>query len=229
MTKSGRARGPEQRVRAEGRTPSSVRWLERQRRDPYVAEARRLGYRSRAAFKLKELDDRLHLLKQGARLVDLGAAPGGWTQIAAERTRAATSTKGRVVAVDLLPMDPIPGAVLIQHDVESAEAAALIVAALGGPADIVLSDMAAPATGHASTDHLRTLALAEAAAALAVELLRPGGTFLVKLFRGRDEGELLAAIKRDFATVRWVKPPASRSESSEAYLLATGFRGPSKG
>jgi 23S rRNA (uridine2552-2'-O)-methyltransferase len=224
MTKAGRARGPEKRVRAEGRTPSSVRWLERQRRDPYVAEARRQGYRSRAAFKLKELDDRLHLLKPGARVVDLGAAPGGWTQVAAERTGAASSDKGRVVAVDLLPMDPIPGAVVIQGDVEAAGTGALIVAALGGPADVVLSDMAAPATGHASTDHLRTLALAEAAAALAVELLRPGGALLVKLFRGRDEGELLAAIKRDFTTVRWVKPPASRSESSEAYLVATGFR-----
>ncbi len=226
MTKT---RGREQRVRAEGRTPSSVRWLERQRRDPYVAEARRQGYRSRAAFKLVELDDRLHLLKPGARIVDLGAAPGGWTQIAVQRTRAASSGNGRVVAVDLLPMDSIPGAILLHHDVESADVAAAIVAALGGPADLVLSDMAAPATGHASTDHLRTLALAEAAAALAVELLRPGGAFLVKLFRGRDEGELLAAIKRDFTTVRWVKPPASRSESSEAYLVATGFRGPLKG
>jgi 23S rRNA (uridine2552-2'-O)-methyltransferase len=205
-----------------------VRWLERQRRDPYVAEARRRGYRSRAAFKLMELDDRLHFLKPGARIVDLGAAPGGWTQVAVERTGAFTSAKGRVVAIDLVPMDPIPGATLLQHDAEDPGLGALIAAALGGRADVVLCDMAAPAIGHASTDHLRTLALAEAAAALAAELLAPGGAFLVKLLRGRDEGDLLAALKRDFTTVRWVKPPASRTESAEAYLLATGFRAPLK-
>ncbi|HUC63364.1 MAG TPA: RlmE family RNA methyltransferase [Alphaproteobacteria bacterium] len=215
------------RVKAAGRTPSQRRWLERQLNDPYVAEAKRRGYRSRAAFKLAEMDDKLRLLKPGACVVDLGAAPGGWTQIAVERVRAdATDGKrGRVIALDILPMDPIPGAETLQMDFMDDSAPARLRAALAGPADLVLTDMAPPATGHAATDHLRIVALAEAAAELALEVLAPGGAFVAKVWQGGTERELLERLKRGFASVRHVKPPASRKESAELYVVATGFKG----
>jgi 23S rRNA (uridine2552-2'-O)-methyltransferase len=206
------------------RTASSARWLERQLNDPYVAEARRLGYRSRAAFKLAQLDDRFGLIALGARVVDLGAAPGGWTQVAVERSHAREG-RGRVVAVDMSPMEPIAGAEILELDFLAPEAPERIRAALGGPADLVMSDMAAPATGHPQTDHLRIMALAEAAYAFAGEVLAPGGAFLAKVLRGGAEKQLLDALKRDFATVRHVKPPASRADSAEIYVVATGFRG----
>ncbi len=212
------------RVRTAGRRkPSSTQWLERQLNDPYVREARRLGYRSRAAFKLLQLDDRFHFLKPGARVVDLGSAPGGWTQVAAARTKAEAG-RGRVVGIDLLPTDPVPGATLLERDFLDDEAPAALRQALGGPADVVLSDMAAPATGHAATDHLRVMALAEAAYAFAREVLTPGGTFVAKVFQGGAERELLAQLKRDFASLRHAKPPASRAESAEVYVVAQGFR-----
>jgi 23S rRNA (uridine2552-2'-O)-methyltransferase len=210
------------RVRgARRRKPSSTEWLNRQLNDPYVAEAHRLGYRSRAAFKLIQLDDRFHLLKPGMRIVDLGCAPGGWAQIAARRVGA----QGRVVGIDLLPTDPIESATLLTGDFRNTEMAGHIREALGGPADLVLSDMAAPATGHAATDHLRVVALAEGAFAFAESLLKPGGAFVAKVFQGGAEGELLAALKRAFAEVRHAKPAASRAESAETYVVAKGFRG----
>ena len=210
---------------AKQRKPSSTAWLTRQLNDPYVAEAKRLGYRSRAAFKLIELDDRYHFLKHGARIVDLGAAPGGWTQIAAKRI-GATEGKGRLVAADILAMEGVPGATILELDFLAAEAPARIKEALGGNADVVLSDMAQPTTGHASTDHLRIVALAEAAYDFAKEVLAPGGAFIAKVFQGGAEGELLAALKRDFTSLRHAKPPASRSESAEVYVVAQGFRAP---
>ena len=223
--RQGSSRRLSVKVKSAGkRSVSSTRWLERQLNDPYVAEAKRLGYRSRAAFKLAELDDRLHLLKPGARIVDLGAAPGGWTQIAVERARTSDG-RGQVVALDLLPMQPIAGAEILQLDFLDADAPQRIRAALGGPADLVMSDMAAPSTGHPQTDHLRIMALAEAAYAFAAEILSPGGAFLAKVLRGGTEKELLDRLKRDFATVRHVKPPASRANSAEIYVVATGFRG----
>ena len=206
------------------RSASSTRWLERQLNDPYVAEARRLGYRSRAAFKLAQLDDRFGLIQPGARVVDLGAAPGGWTQVAAERSRAREG-RGLVLAVDLTPMEPVAGAEILELDFLAPEAPGRIRAALGGLADLVMSDMAAPATGHPQTDHLRIMALAEAAYAFAKEVLAPAGAFLAKVLRGGAEKQLLDALKRDFATVRHVKPPASRADSAEIYVVATGFRG----
>jgi 23S rRNA (uridine2552-2'-O)-methyltransferase len=210
--------------RTRRRKPSSTEWLTRQLNDPYVAEAHRLGYRSRAAFKLIQLDDRYHLLKPGGRVVDLGCAPGGWTQIAADRVGAAKG-RGAIVGIDLLPTDPVPGATLFAGDFRDPAAADRVRAALGGPADLVLSDMAAPATGHAATDHLRIVALAEEALAFAETVLRPGGAFVAKVFQGGAEGALLAALKRGFALVRHAKPPASRAESAETYVVATGFRG----
>jgi 23S rRNA (uridine2552-2'-O)-methyltransferase len=213
------------RVKTAGkRTASSTQWLERQLNDPYVSEAKRLGYRSRAAFKLMELDDRFHVLKPGLRVVDLGAAPGGWTQVAVERVRAEAG-RGCVVGMDILAIDPIPGASLLRGDFLDDKAPAALREALGGPADIVLSDMAAPTTGHAATDHLRVVALAEAAYAFAREVLAPGGVFIAKVFQGGAEGELLADLKRDFASLRHAKPPASRAESAEIYVVAQGFRG----
>ena len=209
---------------AKQRSVSSAAWLARQLNDPYVAEAKRLGYRSRAAFKLIELDERFHLLKRGARIVDLGAAPGGWTQIAVQRIGAAEG-KGQIVAADILPMEAVPGAIVLQQDFLDEKAPAEIIAALGGQADLVLSDMAAPATGHAATDHLRIVALAEAAYEFAKEVLAPGGAFVAKVFQGGAEGELLASLKRDFTTLRHAKPPASRAESAEVYVVAQGFRG----
>ncbi len=227
--RSGRApTAPRQaavRVRTAGRRkPSSTQWLERQLNDPYVREARRLGYRSRAAFKLLQLDDRFHFLKPGARVVDLGCAPGGWTQVATARTKA-DAGRGRVVGIDLLPTDPVPGATLLQGDFLEEKAPEALRQALGGAADVVLSDMAAPATGHAATDHLRVMALAEAAYAFARQVLAPGGTFVTKVFQGGAERELLAQLKSGFASVRHAKPPASRAESAEVYVVAQGFRG----
>jgi 23S rRNA (uridine2552-2'-O)-methyltransferase len=206
---------------ARRRKPSSTEWLERQLNDPYVAEAHRLGYRSRAAFKLIQLDKRFRLLATGSRVVDLGCAPGGWTQIAAVRV----GPKGKVVGIDLNPTEPLPGAKIFEGDFREPETAASIRDALGGPADLVLSDMAAPATGHAVTDHLRIVALAEEAFAFAETILKPGGAFVAKVFQGGTEGELLAALKRTFTEVRHAKPAASRAESAETYVVAKGFRG----
>jgi 23S rRNA (uridine2552-2'-O)-methyltransferase len=203
------------------RTPSSRAWLERQINDPYVARAKREGYRSRAAFKLAEIDDKFHLLKKGARVVDLGAAPGGWSEIAARRIGAG----GKVVALDILDMKPIPGVEFIKLDFLDAAAPERIKAVLGGEADVVLSDMAANATGHRQTDHLRIMALAEAAAHFARGVLAPGGSFLCKVLQGGTETALLAELKRDFSSVKHIKPPASRTDSAELYLLARGFRG----
>jgi 23S rRNA (uridine2552-2'-O)-methyltransferase len=217
---------------ARGRTASSQRWLERQLNDPYVAESKRLGYRSRAAFKLLQLDDKYHFLKPGARVVDLGAAPGGWTQIAVARVGAADKGArggGQVVGLDYLPVEPIAGATLIEADFMAEDAPARLKAALGGPVDVVLSDMAAPTTGHSKTDHLRIVGLCEAALEFAIEVLAPGGAFVAKVFQGGTEGELLARMKRAFRTVRHAKPPASRAESAETYVVATGFRGEPEG
>ena len=204
------------------RKQSSNLWLERQLNDPYVARAKREGMRSRAAYKLIEIDDRAHFLKNGARVLDLGAAPGGWSQVAARCVGAPQS--GRVVAIDLLPMEPIAGVDFAQIDFLDLEAPEKLKAMLGGPADVVLSDMAANATGHAKTDHLKIMALVEAAADFAGEVLKPGGTFLAKVLQGGTEAAVLAALKRDFKSVRHVKPAASRSDSAELYLLATGYR-----
>jgi 23S rRNA (uridine2552-2'-O)-methyltransferase len=218
-------RAPAVRVKTAGRRKaSSTQWLERQLNDPYVSEAKRLGYRSRAAFKLIQLDDRFHFLKPGARVVDLGAAPGGWTQVAAARVKAADG-RGKVVGIDYLPMDPVPGATVLAGDFLAADAPERLRAALGGPADVMLSDMAAPATGHATTDHLRIMALAEAAYEFAREVLAPGGIFIAKVLQGGSERSLLEALKRDFTSVRHVKPPASRAESAEVYVVAQRFRG----
>jgi 23S rRNA (uridine2552-2'-O)-methyltransferase len=203
------------------RTLSSRTWLERQINDPYVARAKREGFRSRAAFKLAEIDDKFHLIKHGARVVDLGAAPGGWSEIAARRA----GPGGRVVALDILDIKPIAGVEFAQLDFLHASAPARLKEMLGGRADVVLSDMAANATGHRQTDHLRIMALAEAAAFFAREVLAPGGAFLCKVLQGGTEANLLAELKRDFATVKHVKPPASRTDSAELYLMAKGFRG----
>jgi len=203
------------------RTPSSRAWLERQIRDPYVARAKREGLRSRAAYKLAEIDAKYRLLKPGARVVDLGAAPGGWSEVAARRV----GTSGRVIAIDVLDMKPIVGVEFLNLDFLDAAAPERLKALLGGKADVVLSDMAANTTGHRQTDHLRIMALAEAAAQFAREVLAPGGSFLCKVFQGGTEAALLADLKRDFAAVRHVKPPASRADSAELYLLARGFRG----
>ncbi|WP_307270912.1 RlmE family RNA methyltransferase [Labrys wisconsinensis] len=207
---------------------SSQLWLERQLNDPFVARARREGYRSRAVYKLMEIDDKAGLLKPGRRVLDLGAAPGGWSQLAADRCRAAEGPeggRGTVVAIDLLPVDPIPGVDFVQMDFMDDAAPERLKAMLGGPADIVLSDMAANTVGHRATDHLRIVALVEAAAHFAVEVLAPGGAFLAKVFQGGTESDILTLLKRDFATVKHIKPAASRAGSSEMYVLATGFRG----
>ena len=227
MTKAGSGhRGLHQRVKtARKRKPSSQRWLERQLNDPYVARSKQEGFRSRAAYKLLEIDDRFGLLKPGRRVVDLGAAPGGWSQIAAARV-GSTDQDPLVVAIDYLGMDPLPGVTILEKDFLDPDAPDLIREALGGKsADLVLSDMAAPTTGHKATDHLRIVALCEAAADFARDILAPGGHFLAKVFRGGTENTLLAILKRDFAKVQHVKPPASRSDSPELYLLATSFRG----
>ena len=209
---------------ARKRSLSSTLWLQRQLNDPYVALAKREGYRSRAAFKLAELDDKYRLLKPGQRLVDLGSAPGGWSQVAATRI-GADKGRGGVVAIDLLEMEPVPGVEFAQLDFLAADAPEKVRAMLKGGADGVISDMAANATGHRKTDHLKIVALVELAAAFAVEILKPGGFFVAKVLQGGTEGALLATLKRDFATVRHVKPQASRADSAELYVLATGFRG----
>ena len=251
VPKSGRGgRDLKVRVRShKGRTLASKLWLERQLNDPYVARARQEGLRSRAAFKLAEIDDKFRMLKLGAKVVDLGAAPGGWSQIAAQRVGASggeaaltpspqggdgpaatpphkpAPRNGRVVAVDILDMPAIPGVDFLRLDFLDPEAPDRLKALLGGLADVVLSDMAANATGHRKTDHLRIMALAEAAAMFARDVLRTGGAFLCKVLQGGTEAELLADLKRDFATVKHVKPAASRSDSAELYVLASGFRG----
>jgi 23S rRNA (uridine2552-2'-O)-methyltransferase len=206
------------------RKPSSRAWLERQIKDPYVARAKREGFRSRAAYKLAEIDDKYRLLKAGARVVDLGAAPGGWSEIAAHLVAA----NGRVVAIDILDMKPIPGVEFLKLDFLDETAPDRLRALLGGKVDVVLSDMAANATGHRKTDHLRIMALAEAAAHFAREVLGAGGNFLCKVLQGGTEAALLAELKQDFTSVKHVKPPASRSDSAELYLLARGFRGGEK-
>lgn len=226
MNARGGGRDLKVRVKAKGRTASSRRWLERQLNDPYVARARREGLRSRAAFKLIEIDDKAGFLKPGKRVIDLGAAPGGWSQVAAQRVKSEAGQE-RVVAIDVLEMEPVAGVAFTQLDFLDPEAPDRLRAMLGGPADVVLSDMAANATGHKRTDHLRTMALVEAAAAFAREVLAPGGAFLAKVLQGGTESALLAELKRDFSSVKHVKPQASRADSSELYLLATGFRGES--
>ena len=200
---------------------SSRAWLERQLSDPYVARAKRDGLRSRAAYKIIEIDDKYRVFKSGARVVDLGAAPGGWSEIATKRVGA----KGRVIALDILDMNPIPGVEFLHLDFLDNAAPDRLRELLGGPADVVLSDMAANTTGHRQTDHLRIMALAEAAAQFAREVLAPGGAFLCKVLQGGTEANLLAELKRDFESVKHVKPPASRTDSAELYLLARGFRG----
>jgi 23S rRNA (uridine2552-2'-O)-methyltransferase len=220
--KSSGSRALKVRVKSKGRKLSSKLWLERQLNDPYVAHAKREGFRSRAAYKLIEIDDKSRLLKMGARVIDLGAAPGGWSQVAAKRVGA--PQQGRVVAIDILPMDAIAGVEFMQLDFLEPDAPEKLRALLGGPADVVLSDMAANATGHAKIDHLKIMGLVEAAADFAREVLAPGGTFLAKVLQGGTEAALLVGLKRDFASVKHVKPAASRSDSAELYLLATGYR-----
>ena len=223
----GRGRNVKQKLRtARGRKISSARWLQRQLSDPYVAEAKRLGYRSRAAFKLAQMDERYHLLKPGGRVVDLGAAPGGWTQVAVERA----GEGGRVVGLDISEMEPVPGAEILQGDFLEEDCLERLSALLGGDggagvADAVLSDMAPPATGHRPTDHLRIVALAEAALDFAEAVLAPGGCFVAKVLQGGSEPELLKKLRRSFRKVHHVKPPASRADSAELYVVATGFRG----
>jgi len=227
MTESGSGRGGD-RVRVKsgkGRTVSSRRWLERQLNDPYVHAAKSKGYRSRAAFKLIELDSKFHFLKKGARVLDLGAAPGGWTQVAAQRI----GETGHIVAIDILEMEPMPGVEIFHADLTDPEIPAQLKHALRGAADVVLSDMAASTTGHRATDHLRTIALLEAAIDLAEDVLKPGGIFIGKAFQGGATGDLLARIKKSFRDVKHVKPPASRAESVELYLIAQGFKGRVRG
>jgi 23S rRNA (uridine2552-2'-O)-methyltransferase len=215
-------RGLTTRLRtAKGRTTASQKWLERQLNDPYVRAAQARGLRSRAAFKLIEIDEKYRLLKPGARVVDLGAAPGGWTQVVVQKA----GPRGRVVALDLLAMDPLPGATVLQGDFQDPAAEQAVLAALDGPADLVLSDMAPNTTGHGATDHLRIIGLAELALDFAIKVLAPGGGFVAKVFQGGSEKALLEALKRNFASVRHAKPPASRKDSSELYVVAMGFRG----
>jgi 23S rRNA (uridine2552-2'-O)-methyltransferase len=219
--------GRDLKVRVRGgksRTLAQRTWLERQLNDPYVARAKREGFRSRAAYKLIEIDDKHKFLKSGAKVIDLGAAPGGWSQVAAMRVKAGEGG-GRVVAIDLLEMDAVPHVEFAQLDFNDASVPDKLKAMLGGTADVVLSDMAANTTGHRKTDHLRIVGLVELAAEFAREVLSPGGTFLAKVLQGGTEGELLTMLKRDFASVKHVKPAASRADSAELYVLATGFRG----
>jgi 23S rRNA (uridine2552-2'-O)-methyltransferase len=219
VTQRGKIRVKSRKTRSQ----SSKQWLERQLNDPYVARAKREGFRSRAAFKLAEIDDKAKFLKKGARVMDLGAAPGGWSQVAARRVGAPDN--GRVVAIDVLDMAPVAGVEFVQLDFLDAAAPEKLKAMLGGPADVVLSDMAANATGHRKTDHLKIMALVEVAAQFAHDVLAPGGAFLAKVLQGGTEAALLAALKRDFTAVKHIKPAASRADSAELYLLATGYRG----
>jgi 23S rRNA (uridine2552-2'-O)-methyltransferase len=220
------SRRQKERIKSGGeRSVSSRAWLERQLNDPYVAEARRRGYRARSAFKLIEIDDKYGFLRPGYGVVDLGAAPGGWSQVAADRTKAAEG-RGRVIAIDMHGMEPIAGVTTIKHDFLADDAPQVLLGALAGEkADAVLSDMAAHATGHRHTDHLKIMALAEAALEFAMLVLKPGGAFLAKVLRGGTEREILLRLKQDFAQVRHVKPRASRDDSAELFVLALGFRG----
>ena len=215
--KSGRGRVPVKVKKSRGRTQSSRAWLQRQLNDPYVAKARSEGYRSRAAFKLVELDEKFHFLRKGAAVLDLGSAPGGWSQVAA--AKGAT-----VVAADVLAMEEIPGVTFFQADLTDADVPAMLRDAMGGPADVVMTDMAAPTTGHRATDHIRTFALVEIALDVAEDTLKPGGTFVGKVFQGGSSNELLARMKKLFREVKHVKPPASRAESVELYVVALGFK-----
>jgi 23S rRNA (uridine2552-2'-O)-methyltransferase len=227
VTMRGRDAGPRRkkvRVRSgKGRSASSRQWLERQLNDPYVVRAKREGMRSRAAYKLIEIDDKARFLRKGLRVIDLGAAPGGWSQVAAGRVGA--PEHGKVVAIDILPMQPVVGVDFVQLDFLDHAAPDKLKEKLGGSANVVLSDMAANATGHGRTDHLKIMALVEAAAEFAHELLAPGGTFLAKVLQGGTEAALLSSLRRDYKSVKHVKPPSSRADSAELYLLATGFRG----
>jgi 23S rRNA (uridine2552-2'-O)-methyltransferase len=204
---------------AKGRTSSQQAWLERQINDPFSAEARALGYRSRAAFKLSEIDDRFKLIRKGSLIVDLGCAPGGWIQIAQQRGA------GKIVGIDLLPVDPLPPAELVQMDFTDPAAPALLIDLLGGKPDLVLSDMAPNTVGHRETDHLRIVGLIEMGADFAVSVLKPGGSFVAKAFQGGETAEIIARLKQHFAKVQNVKPKASRADSSEVFLVATGFKG----
>jgi 23S rRNA (uridine2552-2'-O)-methyltransferase len=222
----GGGRGLHVRVKtARGRKIGSQLWLQRQLNDPYVAKARAAGYRSRAAFKLIELDDKFHVLTRGKKVIDLGAAPGGWTQIAVDRVKAGTPGGGVVVGLDINEWQPIPNATCIVLDFMDNSAPDKLKDALGGKADVVLSDMASPATGHGPTDHIRIMALAETAWAFAEEVLAPGGAFICKVFQGGTEGELLKQIKARCRTVKHAKPPASRKESAEVYVVGLDFKG----
>jgi len=218
---SGRGRVPVKVKKDRGRTSSSRAWLQRQLNDPYVAAAKAQGYRSRAAFKLVELDDKFHFLKKGAKVLDLGAAPGGWSQVAA--AKGAT-----VVAADVLEMEEIPGVTFFKADLTDAQVPDMLKEALDGPADVVMSDMAAPTTGHRATDHIRTIALVEIALAVALDTLKPGGAFVGKVFQGGSSSTLLAELKKAFREVKHVKPPASRAESVELYVVALGFKASQK-
>ena len=221
----GGGRGKTTRVKtARGRTVSQTRWLQRQLNDPFVDAAKREGYRSRAAYKLSGLDDQVKFLKPGLRVIDLGAAPGGWTQVSVERVKPKKGG-GQVVGIDITPVDPIAGATVLVGDFMADDAPDRLKELMEGPVDVVLSDMAAPATGHPQTDHLRIMALAEAAQDFAEQVLAPGGTFVAKVLRGGTERTLLDRLKRGFAKVRHIKPAASRSDSAEIFVVATGFRG----
>ena len=230
MSRPGSGKKPGMRLKVrvktgKGRTVSQKNWLERQLNDPYVQEARKQGFRSRAAFKLIEIDDKYKFLKPGGRIVDLGAAPGGWSQVAVKRVKAEEG-KGKVIAIDMHGMDPLPSVTIFKKDFLEEDAPALLIEALGGEkADCVLSDMAAHATGHRQTDHINIMTLAEAGYDFARQVLKPGGTYLAKVLRGGTEGEMLKLMKKDFASVRHVKPMASRDDSAELFVLAMGFRG----
>jgi len=217
-TEAGRVK-PARLKTAWKRTPSQQAWLTRQINDPFSAQARAHGYRSRAAYKLTEIDDRFRLLKPGARVIDLGLAPGGWTQVALERGVT------QIVGVDLLPVDPLPPAQIVQMDFTDPTCGPLLIELLGGAPDLVMSDMAPNTVGHRQTDHLRIVGLIEAAVDFAIEVLKPGGVFVAKAFQGGETAQVIAVLKRHFADVKTVKPKASRADSSELYLVATGFRG----
>ena len=217
-TEEGRGK-PARLKTARMRTPSSQAWLERQVNDPFAAKARAHGYRSRAAYKLTEIDDKLRLLKPGARVIDLGLAPGGWTQVAIERGVT------QIVGVDLLPVDPLPPAAIVQMDFTDPACGPLLIELLGGAPDVVLSDMAPNTVGHRKTDHLRIMGLIEAAVDFAVTVLKPGGSFIAKAFQGGETSVVIATLKKHFTEVKNLKPKASRADSSETYLVATGFKG----
>ena len=229
MTGRGKSKGPAPRalkvkVKKKGVKNSSRRWIERQLSDPYVHKARAEGYRSRAAYKLIEMDERYKLLKRGQKIIDLGAAPGGWCQVAVQKV-GSTDSSPAVVGIDYLPMDAVPGTTVLEMDFLDDDAPDRLIEALGSEPDLVLSDMAAPTTGHRKTDHIRTMHLCEVAADFAMKVLKPGGHFLTKTFQGGTEADLLNMLKRNFQSVHHVKPPASRDESVELYLLAKGFKG----